>query len=60
MRKRSGIIFENGKSKYITCVVTGEMADRRKVWTEINDNELIIKKQYLLQTNGGFSEFIKL
>ena len=62
MRRRGGMTFENGHHKYIACVVTGEMTDGTKVWTECDkDKNLInIDKQYTLQTKGNWSEFIPL
>ena len=62
MRKRYGITFENGTHREMFAVVTGEMSDGTKVWTECNINyELIhIDKQYTLQTKGGWSEFVRL
>ena len=62
MRKRYGITFEDGKNRQMIAIVTGEMADGTKVWTECDANkELIdIDKQYTLQTRGGWSEFVRL
>ena len=62
MKKRYGITFEYGKSRQMLAVVTGEMSDGTKVWTECGENkELIdIDKQYTLQTRGGWSEFVRL
>lgn len=62
MRRRNGITYEDGHSRMMTAVVTGEMSDGTKVWTECDkDKELIdIDKQYTLQTRGGWSEFVRL
>lgn len=44
------------------AIVTGEMADGTKVWTECDasKNLIDIDKQYTLQTRGGWSEFVRL
>lgn len=62
MKKRYGITYEDGKSRQMLAVVTGEMADGTKVWTECDSKkELIdIDKQYTLQTRGGWTEFVRL
>ena len=63
MRRRYGVVFDkNGKSKFIFCVVTGEMVDGRKVWTECDKdkNPVNIGRQYFLQTRGGWNEFIPM
>lgn len=62
MKRRYGVTFENGKSRQMLAVVTGEMSNGTKVWTECDGNkELIDKdKQYTLQTRGGWSEFVRL
>ena len=62
MRKRYGITFADGKERMIYAVVTGEMSDGTKVWTECDaDKHLIdIDKQYLLQTRGNWSEFVRI
>lgn len=61
MRKRYGYTFENGKHRNLTCVVTGEMIDGRKVWTECdcNGDPINPEKQYFLQTRGNWSEFVR-
>ena len=48
LRKRGGVLFTANGCKNIVCVVTGEMADGRKVWTEcdVNGNPINIEKQY--------------
>lgn len=60
--RRYGIVFENGQSRQILATVTGEMIDGTKVWTECDENKepIIIDVQYILQTRGGYSEFIRL
>ena len=62
MRKRYGITFEDGKERMIFAIVTGEMIDGTKVWTECDVNKQItdINKQYTLQTRGNWSEFVRL
>lgn len=62
MKKRYGITFENGQSRQMFAVVTGEMIDGTKVWTECDSNKNLIDidKQYTLQTRGGWSEFVRL
>lgn len=44
------------------AVVTGEMSDGTKVWTECDSKKELIEpdKQYTLQTRGGWSEFVRL
>lgn len=61
MRRRGGITFtKDGRPWYALFVVTGEMADGRKVWTECNSagEPINLDKQYFLTTRGGLSEFI--
>lgn len=60
MRRRGG--WNEERKDVIVCVVTGEMMDGRKVWTECdrNKNPINIDKQYILQTKGNWSEFITL
>ena len=62
MRKRYGVTFENGTQRMMFAVITGEMDDGTKVWTECDANKQIIDidKQYTLQTRGGWSEFVRL
>jgi len=62
LRKRGGVYYDGKSYREILCVVTGEMADGRKIWTECdgNGNILNIDKQYFLQTRGNWSEFIKV
>lgn len=62
MRKRYGITFENGKSRQMIAVITGEMADGTKVWTECDTNKNLenIDIQYTMQTRGGWTEFVRL
>lgn len=62
MRKRYGITFNGKEYRMMYAVVTGEMVDGTKVWTECNYNkELIdIDTQYTLQTRGNYSEFVRL
>lgn len=64
MRRRYGITFDTDEKYYkmITCVVTGEMADGTKVWTECDKDKapINIDKQYCLQIRGGWSEFVRL
>ena len=62
MRKRYGTTYENGKSREIFAIITGEMSDGTKVWTECDANKKLIEtdKQYSLQTRGGWSEFVRL
>ena len=62
MKKRYGITYEDGKSRQMLAVVTGEMADGTKVWTECDESKYLIEmdKQYTLQTRGGWSEFVRL
>ena len=62
MRRRFGTTFINGKHRNITCVVTGEMIDGTKVWTECDKdkNPINIDKQYTLQTRGNWSEFVPM
>ena len=38
LRRRSGITFTTEGHRNIVCVVTGEMSDGRKVWTECDRN----------------------
>jgi hypothetical protein len=60
MRRRTGYNAE--RKDMITCVVTGEMSDGTKVWTECDKekNPINIDKQYTLQTRGNWSEFVPL
>ena len=63
LKRRYGITFDqNGEHRMILCVVTGEMADGTKVWTECNpDRELIdMDKQYTLQTRGHWTLFVRI
>ena len=62
LRKRGGVYFDGNCHRDIICVVTGEMMDGRKVWTECDGEGNLIKadKQYLLQTGGNWSEFVRL
>lgn len=62
MRKRGGVLFTANGHKNIVCVVTGEMVDGRKVWTEcdVNGNPINIEKQYFLQTRDNWSEFVRV
>ena len=63
MKRRTGIFFKpDGTHEIISCIVTGEMSDGTKVWTECTaDKEPInIDRQYILKTGGGFSEFVKM
>lgn len=62
MRRRHGITFAEGCHREITCVVTGEMTDGTKVWTECDGdkNPIHLDKQYTLQTKGNWSEFVPL
>lgn len=61
LRRRSGITFTTEGHRNIVCVVTGEMSDGRKVWTECdrNGDPVNIERQYFLQTRGNWSEFVK-
>lgn len=61
LRKRYGVLFTGKGYKDIVCVVTGEMADGRKIWTECdcNGNPVNIEKQYYLQTRDNWSEFVR-
>ena len=65
-RRRYGVTHEwNGQvweKRMMFAVVTGEMADGTKVWTECTgDRELVnIDKQYVLQTRDGWQEFVRL
>ena len=62
IKMRYGITFENGKHRSMMAVISGQMDDGTKVWTECDkDKELInINQQYTLQTRGGWSEFVRL
>ena len=62
LRKRGGITVTSEGYKNIVCVVTGEMSDGRKVWTEcdVNGNPVNIGKQYFLQTRDNWSEFVRV
>ena len=62
LRKRGGVLFTANGYRNIVCVVTGEMADGRKVWTEcdVNGNPINIEKQYFLQTRDNWSEFVRV
>lgn len=63
MKRRYGITYhKDGSHRMLTCVVTGEMNDGTKVWTECDTNkELInIDVQYMLMTRGGYSEFVRM
>lgn len=48
--------------KMIMCIVTGEMADGTKVWTECDADRNIkdINKQYTLQVRNNWTEFVRL
>lgn len=61
-RRRYGCTFEDGHMKMIMCIVTGEMADGTKVWTECDAERNIkdINKQYTLQVRNNWTEFIRL
>lgn len=61
MRRRFG--WCQKRNQVIACVVTGEMVDGRKVWTECNEKKepVNIDRQYILKTYGNnFSEFIQM
>lgn len=62
--RRYGITRNNdGIMKMIVCRVGGEMADGCKVWYEIDPKTgeyLDDRKEYLLFTRGGWSEFEEL
>ena len=62
LRKRCGALFTADGYKNVVCVVTGEMADGRKVWTEcdVDGSPVNIEKQYFLQTMGNWSEFVRI
>lgn len=63
MRKRYGVTFENDNHhREMLAIVTGEMADGTKVWTECDENKELIDmdKQYTMQTRGGWTEFVRL
>lgn len=63
MRRRYGILFEeDGTHRMITAVVTGEMSDGTKVWTECNEKKELVNmdKQYTLQTRNHWSQFVRL
>lgn len=62
MRARYGCTKDGGEYRTLFCVVTGEMADGRKVWTECDENKnpIHIDKQYTLQTRNNWSEFVRL
>lgn len=63
MRKRYGITFEDdGSSRMMFAIVTGEMVDGSKVWTECDaeKNPINLDKQYTLQTRGNWSEFVRM
>lgn len=62
MKKRYGITFESGTKRMMFAVVTGEMIDGTKVWTECDADKNIINidKQYTLHTRDGWSEFVAL
>ena len=57
MRRRHGWSADEGRK--IACVVTGEMSDGTKVWTECDEdkNPVNIDKQYYLQLRGNWSVF---
>lgn len=59
-RRRYGWSDEHKST--ITCIVTGEMADGTKVWTECDKDKspVNIDRQYTLQTRGNWSEFVPL
>ena len=62
-RRSYGITFEeSGKHRMIMCIVTGEMVDGSKVWTECDSNRNLINidAQYTLQKRNGWQEFVKL
>ena len=63
MRRRFGITYNNdGTHRELNCVVTGEMDDGTKVWTECDNNKepIDLDVQYILQTRGGWCEFIRM
>ena len=63
MKKRYGVTFENDNyHREMLAIVTGEMADGTKVWTECDENKELIDmdKQYTMQTRGGWTEFVRL
>jgi len=45
----------------ILCIVTGEMVDGTKIWTECDESRNLIDPdtQYTLQTRGDWSEFVR-
>lgn len=63
MRRRYGIVVnDDGTHRMIIAIVTGEMADGTKVWTECDSNRNLINidDQYTMQTRGGWTEFIRI
>ena len=62
MRRRFGITWEGNTVRTMMAVVTGEMSNGRKVWTECDTNgELVdMDKQYFLCTGGNWSEFVRI
>ena len=63
MRRRTGIyFFPDGSHEMLSCIVTGEMSDGRKVWTECDRNKEPINtdRQYFLQTRGNYTEFVRI
>ena len=61
-RRRYGCTFEDGQIRTMLAVVTGEMSDGTKVWTECDaDRNLIdMDKQYTMQTRNNWTEFVRL
>lgn len=62
MRRRNGVVYNGCGIRKITCIITGEMSDGTKVWTECDKdkNPINVDKQYTLHTKNGLSEFIPM
>ena len=62
LRRRGGVLFTVNGYRDIVCVVTGEMEDGRKIWTECDreGNLINMEKQYVLQTRDNWSEFVRV
>lgn len=63
MRAWWGVTYEkDGTHRMMTAVVTGEMQDGTKVWTECDRQKKLIDidKQYTMQRRNNWTEFVRL
>lgn len=61
--KKYAIVFKNGHDRIMLAMVTGQMTDGTKVWTECDEKAkepINIDVQYTLHRKCGNYEFIRL